>query len=159
MGTECLLVSPFFRRPFQLLSPPAFWEPRTTSAPRTCISFRWIAERGSLPSIHRRAWWATTSRRRAAFIVGIERVMKQEPRSWFSVYQEILRTRLFCFGTGIVFEVTILDSKYFLKKGCRVLILYPGNVIDFPNTTLNSTAGGITYIIIAFHLPRKTFQP
>lgn len=79
---------------------------------------------------------------RPAFTVEIERLKTKTPLL-FSVYQEILRTQTFYSGVRTVLEDTILDGKYLLKKGCRVLI--PSNVIHFSNIAWGSTAGEADY--------------
>ena len=79
---------------------------------------------------------------RPAFTVDIERLKTKTPLL-FSVYQEILRTQTFYSVTRTVLEDTILDSKYLLKKGCRLLI--PSNVIHFSNTAWGPAAGETDY--------------
>ena len=79
---------------------------------------------------------------RPAFTVDIQRLKVKTPLL-FSVYQEILRTQTFYSSVRTVLEDTILDSKYLLKKGCRVLI--PANVVHFSKTAWGPTAGQTDY--------------
>ena len=118
--------------------PAAFW-----SLAHTCARPDLLHElRIELSSVITIAHDRQDEQSRPAFTVDIERLKTKTPLL-FSVYQEILRTQTFYSVTRTVLEDTILDSKYLLRKGCRVLI--PSNVIHFSNTSWGPAAGETDY--------------